>query len=73
MFQLLTDLIMPGMNGQDLADRVRSERPGIAVLYMSGYTDRAIFQHSILKEGEVFLQKPFSTADLLARVAGLMG
>ena len=63
---LMTDVVMPGMSGRDLADRVAESRPDIKVLYLSGYTDEAIVRHGVLEPGIAFLQKPF-TADVLAR------
>jgi CheY-like chemotaxis protein len=63
---LVTDVVMPGMSGRDVANRVATRRPGIKVLYLSGYTDDAIVRHGVLEPGIAFLQKPF-TADTLAR------
>jgi len=63
---LLTDSIMPGMSGPALAQQLRSQRPGLKVLFMSGYTDDAIVRHGLLGVTEAFLQKPF-TPDSLAR------
>jgi PAS domain S-box-containing protein len=63
---LLTDVIMPGLSGPALADRLRAERPGIRVLYMSGYTDDALGPHGVLEPGLNYLQKPF-TPDVLAQ------
>ncbi len=62
---LLTDVIMPGMNGPQLHDALRAKRPELRVLYMSGYTGDAIARHGVLDETTDFLQKPFSL-DLLA-------
>ena len=63
---LVTDVIMPGMNGREMAAVLASERPRMRVLYMSGYTDAAIAQQGILPPGTAFLSKPF-TPDVLAR------
>jgi hypothetical protein len=65
---LMTDVILPQMRGNELADRVREISPGARVLFMSGYTDEAIGQHAVLSPGSHFLQKPFSLAALLAKV-----
>ncbi|MGH7520299.1 MAG: PAS domain S-box protein [Gemmatimonadales bacterium] len=63
---LLTDVVMPGLSGRDLADTLAARRPGIRVLYMSGYPGDAVVQHGELPPGSAFLQKPFSP-DYLAR------
>jgi CheY-like chemotaxis protein len=57
---LLTDVIMPGMNGPELYERLRDSYPSLKVIYMSGYTDDVIAHHGILEEGFDFIQKPFS-------------
>src|SRR6185369_2825592 len=65
---LLTDVVMPGMSGPDLAVSLHRERPDVPVLYMSGYTDDAIVQHGILNPGTHFIQKPFTPTRLVQRV-----
>jgi two-component system, cell cycle sensor histidine kinase and response regulator CckA len=63
---LLTDVVVPGMSGRQIGERLHEERLGLRVIYMSGYTDDAIVRHGMLEGGDVFLQKPF-TADALLR------
>ena len=65
---LLTDVVMPGCSGRELAARVAIRRPGIRVLYMSGYTDNVITSGGMLEKGLAFLQKPFSPAVLIQKV-----
>ena len=68
---LLTDVIMPGMSGPDLAQQVRPLRPDMKVLYMSGYADSAIARHSLAKDAP-FLQKPFLPDVLNRKVRDLL-
>ena len=65
---LLTDIVMPGESGKELARRLATSRPEMKVLYTSGYTNEAIVRHGMLEPGIAFLQKPF-TPDLLCRKA----
>ncbi len=65
---LLTDVVMPGMSGRDLAERMEKLRPGIKILYMSGYTDQAIIHHGILAADTVLLQKPFTLHALAGKL-----
>ena len=65
---LLTDVVMPGMSGNDMSKHVLVKRPNLPVLYMSGYTDDAIVQHGVLEPGINFIQKPFSPDALALKV-----
>lgn len=58
---LMTDVVMPFMNGRELADRVKAMLPGIRVLFVSGYTDDSILRHGVLDDNVAFLNKPLST------------
>jgi len=61
---LLTDVIMPEMNGRELSERLQSQFPNLKCIFMSGYTAKAIAHHGVLDEGMDFIQKPFSRTDL---------
>jgi two-component system cell cycle sensor histidine kinase/response regulator CckA len=65
---LITDVIMPGMNGRDLAEQLSKIRPGLRCLFVSGYTADIIARHGVLDEGVRFLQKPFSRLTLAVKV-----
>ena len=69
---LLTDVIMPGMSGRTVAERMAPLFPSIKVLFMSGYTDNAIVHHGILDKGVELIQKPFVPAALAKRVRELL-
>ena len=69
---LLTDVIMPEMNGRELADRILSRRPELRCLYMSGYTANILAPHGILDEPVQLIQKPFSRHDLAAKVRAVL-
>jgi PAS domain S-box-containing protein len=65
---LMTDVVMPEMNGRDLARRLLATHPGLKLLFMSGYTANVIAHHGVLDEGVEFIQKPFSKKDLAVKV-----
>jgi two-component system, cell cycle sensor histidine kinase and response regulator CckA len=69
---LLSDVVMPSMNGPELARLVQLQQPGIRVLYASGYTDDAIVRHGVLDPGVAFLQKPFTPTALLTKIRELL-
>jgi PAS domain S-box-containing protein len=65
---LLTDVVMPGMNGRELFDRAVERRPGLKALFMSGYTNNVIAHRGVLDQGVAFIQKPFSIRALATKV-----
>ena len=65
---VITDVVMPGMSGPAVAERLQALRPGARVLFMSGYTDAAIGQHGVIDRETHFIQKPFSADALLRKV-----
>ncbi len=65
---LLTDVVMPGMDGKKLSEHLAARRPGMRVLYMSGYTDDIVAERGVLEPGVLLLAKPFTSVTLLGRV-----
>ena len=70
---LLTDVLMPGMNGRELAQRVRELRPDIRVLYMSGHTEDSIAQSGLVERGALLISKPFTQESLARKVREALG
>jgi len=69
---LLSDVVMPGLGGRELAERLRQVQPEAAVLHMSGYTDDAVIRRGVLEHDAAFIEKPFSAEDLCRRVRELL-
>jgi len=68
---VLTDIVMPVMNGLELAERIREMRPGMKILLMSGYSDKALEIEGRLNFA--FIRKPFLPTDLVRRISGMLG
>jgi len=69
---VITDVIMPRMGGKELSEHIAVKAPNLKVLFMSGYTDESILTGDIIDKGLAFMKKPFSPADLLAKVRGIL-
>ncbi len=69
---LVTDVIMPGMNGRELAEKFRAKQADLKVLYMSGYTDDALQNFNLSKKSDQFIQKPFSPLSLIRVIRTLL-
>ena len=65
---MLTDVVLPGTSGREVANQVLADRPTLRVLYMSGYTEDAIHHHGVLESGLAFIQKPFTTDSLVRKI-----
>ncbi len=70
---LITDVILPGINGSDLAEEIKKRNPGIRVLYTSGYTEDFAVKHEIRRNGMEFIGKPYSAHTLLRRIRDMLG
>ena len=64
---------MPDMSGRLLAENIKAARPGLKILYSSGYTDDTIVSHGVLEQGTPFLQKPYSIETLFTKVREALG
>jgi len=69
---MLTDIVMPGLSGPDLYERVAPTRPSMRVLFMSGYTDLTVLQSNLIGEGSSFIAKPFTHADLARKIRAVL-
>jgi len=69
---LLTDVVMPGLNGKALAEQLARTRPNLKIIYISGYIDEAIAHHGVLEPGIILLQKPFSPTELARKVRDVL-
>ena len=70
---LLSDVVMPGMNGPMVADMLTKMRPGLKVVFMSGYTDNVIVRHGVMERDLPFLQKPFTPERLASKIVEVLG
>lgn len=68
---LLTDVVMPGLNGRELSERLQARKPGLRVLFMSGYTDDEVIRHGLAASAQ-FLNKPFRPGQLVEAVNALL-
>jgi CheY-like chemotaxis protein len=69
---LITDVVLPGLNGREIAERLQSSRPDLRVLFMSGYTDDTIIRRGVIEHQHRLLQKPFTAEELEQKVAKML-
>ncbi len=70
---LLTDVVMPQMSGPAAAEKIAALRPGIKILFMSGYTDDSIIHHGVMSHDMPFIQKPFTPLALRKKIREVLG
>lgn len=70
---LITDVVLPGINGKELGEQLQKQRPGLKVLYLSGYMDETILRSGVQQDQVAFLQKPFSPSVLIQKVRDVLG
>jgi DNA-binding NarL/FixJ family response regulator len=70
---LVTDVVMAGMNGREVSERLRASRPTLKVLFMSGYNDDAVVRSGLVEAPAAFLQKPFDSRILATRIREVLG
>jgi two-component system cell cycle sensor histidine kinase/response regulator CckA len=70
---VVSDIVMPGMTGPEMVDRIAADRPGVKALFMSGYTDGTVAHHGFLAEDAAYLEKPFGLDKLTAKVREVLG
>lgn len=66
---VITDVVMPNMNGKELVDRLRKSQPDLKTIFMSGYTDNIVVRNKIIEQGAIFIQKPFTIKELGEKVS----
>jgi two-component system cell cycle sensor histidine kinase/response regulator CckA len=69
---LVTDVVMPGLSGRELADRLRNEHPALQALFISGYTGEVLAQPGVVETREALLSKPFRPADFVSKVREML-
>ncbi len=69
---VVTDVVMPQMNGKELAQKLRQVCPGTRALFISGYTGNAVQHHGMLEPGIDFIQKPFNSQEFLAKIREIL-
>ena len=69
---VLTDIVMPQMNGKKLAEELEKDYPAISLLFMSGYTDKEIFESGVKKDRSNFIAKPFTAKELMRKIHRLL-